>query len=115
EMADQLLFAAERDQGSANDQAAVALGEAGSLPNFAKQHPFAEIDQARDDVADLFASRRWLRSSHGFPPLFDPAVAIRGDRSTRLPSRASGESKIAAGPAGPALRRWRRDRSRAAV
>src|ERR1700758_1064126 len=66
QMADQLLFAAERDQGSANDQAAVALGEAGPLPNFAKQHPFAEIDQARDDVADLFASRRWLRSSHGF-------------------------------------------------
>ena len=36
QMADQLLFATEGDQGSADDQAAVALGEAGPLPNFAK-------------------------------------------------------------------------------
>src|SRR5207247_3139994 len=55
-------------------------------------YPFAEIDQARDDVADLFASRRWLRSSHGVPPLFGAAVAVRGDRSMRPRPRASEES-----------------------
>src|SRR5262249_34315736 len=69
-MPDPLRSAAERDQGTATDRPAVAPGEAGPLPNFAKQPPFAEIDQARHDVADLFASRRWLRSSHGFPPPF---------------------------------------------
>src|SRR3984893_14322644 len=94
QMADELLFAAEGDQGSADDQTAVALGEAGPLPNFAKQHPLAEIDQARDDVADLFASRRRLRSSHGCPPLFGPAVAIRGNRSTRPRERAREESAV---------------------
>src|SRR5436190_14360990 len=94
QMADQLPLAAECNQGSANDQAAVALGETGTLPHLAEQHPFAEIDQTRHDVADLFTSRRGLRLSHGFPPLFGPAVAIRPDRSTGLPQRAREESAV---------------------
>src|SRR5262245_6542099 len=53
QVADQLLLAAERYQGSARDQAAVALGEAGALPYLPEQHPLAQIDEGRDDVADL--------------------------------------------------------------
>ena len=53
QVADQLLLAAERYQGGARDQAAVALGEAGALPYLPEQHPLAEIDEGRDDVADL--------------------------------------------------------------
>jgi hypothetical protein len=53
QVADQLLLAAERYQGGARDQAAVALGQTGALPYFPEQHPFAEIDEGRDDVADL--------------------------------------------------------------
>jgi hypothetical protein len=53
QVADQLLLAAERYQGGARDQAAVALGQAGTLPYLPEQHPFAEIDEGRDDVADL--------------------------------------------------------------
>src|SRR5215510_15102326 len=55
QMADELLFTAERDQGRAGDQAAVSLREAWPLPNLAEQHALAEIDQPRDDVADLLA------------------------------------------------------------
>src|SRR6516162_8840537 len=55
QVADQLLLAAERYQGGARDQAAVALGEAGALPYLPEQHPLAEIDEGRDDVADLVA------------------------------------------------------------
>src|SRR6516162_4393992 len=53
QVTDQLLLAAERYQGGARDQAAVALGEAGALPYLPEQHPLAEIDEGRDDVADL--------------------------------------------------------------
>src|ERR1700724_3095045 len=53
QVADQLLLAAERYQGGARDQAAVALGEAGTLPYLPEQHPLAEIDKGRDNVADL--------------------------------------------------------------
>jgi hypothetical protein len=38
QVADQLLLAAERYQGGARDQAAVALGEAGALPYLPEQH-----------------------------------------------------------------------------
>jgi hypothetical protein len=48
-----LLLATERYQGGARDQAAVALGQAGTLPYLPEQHPFAEIDEGRDNVADL--------------------------------------------------------------
>src|SRR5215831_4682713 len=73
EMADELLFAAECDQGRAGDQAAVALGESRALPDFAEQHPLAEIDQSRHDIADLLAGRRGLCLRHGFL-LLDPTV-----------------------------------------
>ena len=57
QMADQLLFAAERDQGRAGDQTTVALRKTRTFPDFAEQHPFAEVDQARHDVANLLAGR----------------------------------------------------------
>src|SRR6516162_4967181 len=89
EMTDELPFATERDQGGTGDQAAVALGETGTFPDLAEQNPFAEIDQAWNDVADLLASGRRLRLSHGFL-LFRSSGWIRCDRSTRLRRRASG-------------------------
>ena len=55
EMADQLPLAAERDQGRDDDQAAVALLQAGALPDLAEQPLLAVIDQIGDDVADRFA------------------------------------------------------------
>ena len=58
QMTDELPLAAESDQRRASDQAAVALRKPRTLPDFAKQHPLAEIDQPRDDVADLLARRR---------------------------------------------------------
>src|SRR5262249_16479634 len=60
QVADQLLLAAERYQGGARDQAAVALGEAGALPYLPEQHPLAEIDEGGDDVAN------WSRADAGF-------------------------------------------------
>src|SRR6516162_4751025 len=89
QMTHELAFAAERNQGRAGDQAAVALGETGPLPDLAEQHPRAELDQARNDVADLLASGRRLRLSHGFL-LIRCSGWIRCDRSTGLPRRASG-------------------------
>src|SRR5215472_18900680 len=44
QMPDELFFAAERDECRAGDQAAVALGESRTLPDFAEQYPLAEID-----------------------------------------------------------------------
>src|SRR5262249_17994087 len=41
QVTDELLLAAERDQRRANDQAAVALREAGTSPARAQQNPFA--------------------------------------------------------------------------
>src|SRR5262245_41946542 len=82
QVADQLLLAAERYQSGARDQAAVALGEAGALPYLPEQHPLAEFDERRDDVADLVT--RWcrllwrhglslsrLRPSRGYPSFVD--------------------------------------------
>src|SRR5215831_10522724 len=66
QMADQLLFAAEGDQCRTGDQAAVTLRQTRPFPDFAEQHPFAEVDQPRDDIADLLAGRRRLRLRHGF-------------------------------------------------
>src|SRR5262249_50340488 len=66
QMTDELPFAAESDQGRASNQAAVALGETGTFPNLAEQDPFAEIDQAWNDVAHLLASGLLLRLSHDF-------------------------------------------------
>src|SRR5207237_8468736 len=43
EMADQLPLAAERDQGGDDDQAAVALLEAGALPDLAEEPFFAVV------------------------------------------------------------------------
>src|ERR1700746_3895239 len=57
QMADELFFATERDQGRAGNQAAVALGEAGAFPNLAEQNSLAEIDQPRNDIANLLAGR----------------------------------------------------------
>src|ERR1043166_1292317 len=53
QVADQLLLAAERYQGGARDQAAIALGQAGTLPHLSEQHPFAQLDEGGNDVADL--------------------------------------------------------------
>src|SRR6516162_2101394 len=89
QMTDELLLATERNQGSANDQAAVTLGETGTFPDLAEQNPFAEIDQAWNDVADLLASGRRLRLSHGFL-LIRSSGWIRCDGSTQPPLRASG-------------------------
>src|SRR5271167_1435423 len=97
QMADELPFAAERNQRRAGDQAAVALGETGTFPDLAEQNPFAEIDQAWNDVADLLASGRRLRMSHGFL-LIRSSGWIRCDRSTGPPQRASGNE-----PAPPRL------------
>src|SRR6266496_547508 len=55
EMTDQLPLAAERDQGGDDDQAAVALLEAGALPNLAEEPLFAVVDQVGNDVAHRFA------------------------------------------------------------
>src|SRR5215472_517329 len=87
QMTDELPFAAERDQGRAGDQAAVAFGKTGAFPDLAEQDPRAEIDQAGNDVADLLASRRGLRLSHGFL-LFRSSGWMRREASTRLPRRA---------------------------
>src|SRR6516225_5100107 len=94
QMTDELFLATERNQGSANDQAAVTLGETGTLPDLAEQNPFAEIDQAWDDVADLLASGRRLRLSHGFL-LFRSSGWIHCEASTRLERRASGNEPAA--------------------
>src|SRR6516162_3457823 len=66
QMADQLLFAAKRDQGRAGDQAAVPLGQLRALPNIPEQDLFAEVDQLWNDVADLVAGGGGLRLRHGF-------------------------------------------------
>src|ERR1700730_532113 len=66
QMTDELLFAAARDQSRAGDQATVTLREAGPLPDFTEQHPFAEVYQARHDIANLVAGSGWLRLRHGF-------------------------------------------------
>src|SRR6516225_3871415 len=55
QMANELFLAAERDQGRAGNQAAVALRKAWTLPDFAEQHPFAEVDQPGNDIANLLA------------------------------------------------------------
>src|SRR5262252_1635787 len=73
QVACELPFTAERDEGRAGNQAAVALGESRTLPDFAEQHPLAEIDQPRHDIADLLAGRRGLCLRHGFL-LLDPTV-----------------------------------------
>src|SRR6516225_2674287 len=86
-MTDELPFAAERNQRRAGDQAPVALGETGAFPDLAEQNPFAEINQAWNDVADLLARRRRLRLSHGFL-LIRSSGWIHCDRSTRLLRRA---------------------------
>src|SRR5215469_15912068 len=97
QMTDELLLATECNQGSANDQAAVTLGETGTLPDLAEQNPFAEINQAWNDVADLLASGRRLRLSHGFL-LFRSSGWIRCEASTRLERRASGNEPRPAVP-----------------
>ncbi len=56
EMAAELLAAIEGDEGRDRDQTAVALGEAGPLPDIAEQHLLGEIDQLRRDRADLVAA-----------------------------------------------------------
>src|SRR5205814_5868511 len=66
EMAGQLPLAAERDQRRDDDQAAVALLQAGTLPDLAEQHLLAVIDQVGNDVADRVARRICLRLGHGF-------------------------------------------------
>src|SRR5436190_2243245 len=55
EVTGQLPLAAKRDQRRDDDQAAVALLQAGTLPNLAEQHLFAVIDQVGNDVADRVA------------------------------------------------------------
>src|SRR5437763_1468174 len=54
EMAGQLPIAAERDQSRDDDQAAVALLQARSLPDFAEQPLLAVIDQVGNDIAHRF-------------------------------------------------------------
>src|SRR4051794_34854792 len=66
EVAGQLPLAAERDQRRDDDQAAVALLQAGTLPDLAEQHLLAVIDQVGNDVADRVARRICLRLGHGF-------------------------------------------------
>src|SRR5262245_66248483 len=53
QVGDQLLLAAERYQGGAGNQAAVALGEAGGLPYLPERHPLGEMGEGGADVADL--------------------------------------------------------------
>src|SRR5439155_9767645 len=56
EMAAELLAAIEGDEGRDSDQAAIALGETGPLPDIAEQDFLGEIDQLRRDRANLVAS-----------------------------------------------------------
>src|SRR5262252_8353443 len=52
QVASELPFAPQRDQRRARNEAAVALREARTFPNFAEQHSFAEVDEARYNIAD---------------------------------------------------------------
>src|ERR1043166_2075095 len=68
QVADQLFLAAERDERGAGDQAAVALGKARALPHLAEENPFAQLDECRDDIADLITCCcRLLRHALTFP------------------------------------------------
>src|SRR5438045_9077932 len=66
EMAGQLPLAAERDQGRDDNQAAIALLQARSLPDLAEQPLLAVIDQAGNDIAHGFPSCICLRLCHDF-------------------------------------------------
>src|SRR4030088_3679810 len=67
EMAGLLLGAVHGHKGCTGDQAAVALGEAGPLPDVTEQHVVGEIDQLGRERAQRIARvwSRWLW--HGLP------------------------------------------------
>src|SRR5579875_1347414 len=87
QMADKLPLAAERDQGCAGDQAAVALGQPRAFPDLAEQDPLAEVDQTRHHVADRLAGGRGLRLRHPFSPFPCRTVAAAATVARRLPPR----------------------------
>ena len=66
EMADELLFAAERDEGRDDNQAAVPLRKLRPFPNLAEQPLLGVADQVGHDIADRIARGRGLRLSHDF-------------------------------------------------
>src|SRR3954471_12698260 len=98
EMADELLLAAERDQGGDNDQAAVALRQARPLPDIAEQHRLGIVDQVRHDIADGIARRGGLRLGHGFLRVMLERIN-HVQRSTPPPPRTSRRFRCAAMPA----------------
>src|ERR1043166_1019325 len=90
QMADQLFLAAERDQGGAGDQAAVALREARALPYLPEQHPLAEFDEGRDGVAHLVTRCCRLLCCHGLPFLW---LNFVWRLVFRKPSSSAGQSR----------------------
>ena len=66
EMPVELLLAAEREQCRHRDQAAVALRQAGALPDIAVDHGVGNLGEFRHGAADGFAGRRGRRCGHGW-------------------------------------------------
>ena len=52
EVKPQLLRTVQRDQGADGNEAAIALGEPGSLPDVAKEYAVGQFHQLRRKIAD---------------------------------------------------------------
>src|SRR5579885_1195886 len=105
EMADQLLFAAERDQRGDDDQAAIALRELRALPDLAEQPLLGIVDQVRHGGAAGLAGRAGLgRLGHVFlrskglkaartVARRRPPATRRCPKAAKLPPQAARESR----------------------